>query len=251
MLTNNEIKLLRKLKQKKFRDEYQLFIVEGKKSVSEVVNNHFPVQNVYATHKYLAEIENIFPQVELITKTQSEQISAMSTDPEIFALVQMPAKKTFQADSYDKILVLDAVRDAGNLGTIIRTADWFDIHCIVCSSDCVDLYNPKTIQSSMGSFTRVDVFYSPLTDFILQNKQNYRFYGTFMEGDAIGEIKFAEKTAIVLGSESHGISPEVAALLDEKISIPMVGKSDRSEKPESLNVSISAAVCCYELSKMK
>ncbi|MBO4582273.1 MAG: RNA methyltransferase [Bacteroidales bacterium] len=246
MVSNSELKFLRQLKMKKFRELNRAFVVEGAKVVQEVLNSSWKIHSVYATDKYLLS-HSLPVEAKVITKTQSEQLTSFSTDAELYALVEMPDKKVFDAAS-KKILLLDAIRDAGNMGTIIRTADWFDIHAIVCSPDTVELYNPKTLQSTMGSFTRVDVFYNDLLQFMQEHKQ-YTYYGTFMQGNPIGECKFDEYAAIVLGSESHGISEKTAAGIQQKISIPLVGGTHRQTQPESLNVAVSAAICCYELNK--
>ena len=246
MISNSELKFLRQLKMKKFRELNRKFMVEGSKVVQEVLNSSWHIHSIYATDKYL--LSHTFPQdVTVITKTQSEQLTSFSTDAEVYALVEMPQEVVFD-ECQKKILLLDAVRDAGNLGTIIRTADWFDIHTIVCSKDTVELYNPKTLQSTMGSFTRVNVCYTDLLPFMQEHKQ-YTYYGTFMQGEPISECVFNEYAAIVLGSESHGISKDIAAAIQQKISIPLAGSTHRQSQPESLNVAVCAAICCYEWSR--
>lgn len=247
MLTNRDLKLLRLLKQKKYRQENGLFLVEGKKSVIEVINSDLSVQSVFATEQFLALNPIEYKNITQITKLQSEQISSFSTAPEVYALVSIPNTEIFDSQLFDKILLLDGVRDAGNLGTIIRIADWFNIDAIVCSNDSVELYNPKTLQSSMGSFTRKKVFYSNLKEFI-QSNNNYTYYGTFMTGKPLKEISFDNRVAIVLGSESHGISTELQSLLQHRIAIPLVNNCQKNTA-ESLNVAISAAICCYELNR--
>lgn len=246
MVTNNELKHLRQLKLKKYREQCREFVVEGTKLVQEVLHSSWQVKAVYATDNYIKN-NAIACDMVAITKTQSEQLSSFATDAEVYACVAMPEEPAYD-DSLKRILVLDAVRDAGNMGTIIRTADWFDIHGIVCSADSVELYNSKTLQSTMGSFTRVQVWYTHLEQFMQEHKQ-YTYYGTFMDGQAIQQCKFDEYAAIVLGSESHGISEGVSKLVQHKISIPMVGASYRSAMPESLNVAMSAAISCYELTR--
>ena len=247
MLSTNELKQLRSLQQKKFRKEYQQFLVEGTKSVLEVFQSDYMVEKIYATQQWVDKHPDFSMEVHLVSPKECERISSFTTSPEVFALVKMKEEEVFKADKCKKLLLLDGIKDAGNFGTIIRTLDWFEIQSVVCSEDTVELYNPKTIQASMGSFTRVNVFYRDLKTFILENKDNYTFFGTFMEGTSIRNTSFPEYSAIVLGSESTGISNEIINLINKKLSIPR-GKSENKEnKAESLNVSLATAIVCYEL----
>jgi len=157
-------------------------------------------------------------------------------------------EREFTPADYKKILLLDDVKDAGNLGTIIRTADWFGIDAIVCSETAVELYNPKTLQASMGSFTRVPVFYFNLEEFIQKHQNIYSFFCSETKGKSIQNLSFPEYSAIVLGSESFGISSQILDVVEDKICIPL-GKKKRKHRPESLNVSQAAAVVCYEMMK--
>ena len=249
MLSTNELKQLRSLQQKKFRREYQQFLVEGTKSVLEVLRSDYEVEEIYATQQWLEKHSDFSMEVQHVSPKECERISSFATSPEVFALVKMKEEEVFVANKYKKLLLLDGIKDAGNFGTIIRTLDWFGIQGVVCSEDTVELYNPKTIQASMGSFTRVNVFYSDLKSFILENKDNYTFFGTFMEGISISNISFPEYSAIVLGSESAGISNEITDLINEKISIPRGEYKNKENKAESLNVSLATAIVCYELAK--
>lgn len=249
MLSINELKFLRSLQQKKFRKEHQQFLVEGTKSVMEVLQSDYVVEEVFATQQWKDKHPDFSHDFRLVSEKESERVSSLTTSPEIFALVQIKQETVFEANSYKKLLLLDGIKDTGNLGTIIRTADWFGIQGIVCSEDTVELYNPKTIQASMGSFTRVDVFYRNLETFILENKDSYTFLGTFMEGDSIRDTAFDEYSAVVLGSESNGISENLIPLIHKKISIPRGDNSASENKAESLNVSLATAIVCYELAK--
>ena len=249
MLSNNELKFLRSLKQKKVRKEYRCFLVEGTKSVYEVLHSDYCVKAVYATQQWIDKHPKFQCDIHLVSEKECEQISSFTTSPHIFALVEMLDKeRLFSALNYKKILVLDDVNDAGNFGTIIRTADWFGIHAIVCSEKTVELHNPKTIQASMGSFTRMPIFSFNLLDFFKKYSNIYTFYETDMEGENIRNISFSEYSAVVLGSESFGISPQLSAEIKTKISIPL-GDANRKHLPESLNVSLAAAIVCYEMFK--
>jgi TrmH family RNA methyltransferase len=184
----------------------------------------------------------------LVSEKESERISSLSTAPDIFALVEMKPEIPFPKGKYKKLLLLDGIQNSGNVGTIIRTADWFGIQSVICSEDTAELYNPKTIQATMGSFTRVDVYTANLCEFIKMHENTYSFIGTFMDGQSIDTYVFPQYSAIVLGKESTGISPEVSCLIKEKITIPR-GRENNERKllPNSLNVSISSAIICYEL----
>jgi len=244
MVSKNELKLLRSLRQKKYRREHQLFIVEGKKSVAEVLKSDFQVKNVYATASWISKNESVFsfPLTE-ISVADAERVSALQTSPEIFALVEMKENRAIELSS--KCLLLEDIKDAGNLGTLIRTADWFGIQSIVCSEQTVELYNPKTIQATMGSFTRVQLFYTDLNEFIKQLPEDYVVYGTFLEGKAIQNVDFASKSAVLIGNESNGISSSLSVCVDEKIYIP----TKATHEIDSLNVAVASAIVCYELTK--
>ena len=248
-MTTNELKFLRSLQQKKYRKEHQCFLVEGTKSVEEVLQSNYKVKGVYATKQWTDKHPNFLHEVFIISEKECERISSLSTPPSVFALVEM---KNSSPVSPKKLLLLDGIKDSGNFGTIIRTADWFDIRCIICSEDTVELYNPKTIQASMGSFTRVDIHTCNLCEFIKKYSDTYTFIGAFMEGVSVCEYSFPEYSAVVFGSESTGISDEVSSLIHEKITINR-GNGNEIDKPmaESLNVSISSAIVCYELTKIK
>ena len=249
MLSINELKQLRSLRQKKYRNEYQKFLVEGTKSVLEVLQSDFVVEKVYATQQWKNKHPDFFFDTQIVSAKECARISSLSTPPEVFASVQMKPKTEFCADNYQRILLLDGVNYTGNFGTILRTADWFGVEALVCSEDTVELFNPKAIQASMGSFTRVSVFYQDLKTFIDENKDNYTFFGTFMKGKSVRDISFPKKSAIVLGSESHGISDEITRMVNETISIEMAGDAIGRKSAESLNVSLAAAIVCYEMVK--
>jgi len=242
MLSRNELKLLRSLQQKKYRREHRLFIVEGTKSIVELPASDFVVKNVYATAAWMeSNAHKIKIPITQVSVKECEQISSLQTTPEVFALVEM--KDNILKNIAPKCLLLDDIKDAGNLGTLIRTADWFGIYTVVCSPETVELYNPKTIQASMGSFTRVNVVYTDLKAFIQQLPENYTVYGTFLEGNDIRKVKFNVYSAVVIGNESKGISPEVAACVKEKICI----QRQSPYTVNSLNAAVATAIICYAL----
>lgn len=244
MLTKNEVKFLRSLQQKKYRKEHQLFLVEGTKSVKEVIESDFVVKKVFAGQKWMEAHANELPiEITRLTPTECEQISSLQTPPEIFALVEM--KDNQLPVLPDKFLMLDDIKDAGNLGTLIRTADWFGIECLVCSTQTVELYNPKTIQASMGSFAHVKVYYTDLIDFISHLPEAYIMYGAFLEGKEVGKVKFSAQSIILIGNESKGISDELLPYVGEKIFIA----GHASHPMDSLNVGAATAILCYEFMK--
>lgn len=244
MLSKNEIKFLRQLQQKKYRRENNMFIVEGTKSIIELLKSNYVIKNIYATSEWYEKHKHLIDySVTLVSHKECERISSLQTSPEVFALVEM--KKSKKIILSDKILIIDDIKDTGNFGTIIRTADWFGIKTVICSEQSVELYNPKTIQATMGSFTRVNVHYTDLKVFLQTLSDDYVVYGTFMEGVALHKVAFAPKTAVVIGNESRGISLEVEKFVQKKICISKKNK----ESVDSLNAAIATAIVCYELTK--
>ena len=229
MLTKNQIKLIRSLSVKKNRQKYGLFIVEGEKLVNEVLNSDWEVEGIYATKEWSGQ------DAIIISDSDLKRISSLKTPNKVLAVVKI---KMGSLDiTNNTVLALDGVKDPGNLGTIIRLADWFGVKDIICSDDCVDYLNPKVVQSSMGSFTRVNLYYTSLAD-AFKKYSDYELFMTVLNGTQLSKITNADKKIIVFGSESKGIREEVLELGSKKITIP---KSEYS-KAESLNVSIAAAI---------
>ncbi len=249
MLSKKEIKIIRSLKQKKFRKQEQAFVVEGEKSVKELLSGNFEVRKILYTPRMsgTAAAISTIECVEVDEHTM-QSLSSLSTAAGIMAVVNIPQREGGFSHKPELILALDRITDPGNLGTIIRTADWFGITHILCSEDTVDLYNPKTIQSTMGSFIRVSVSYVPLVKTLTQLKSDYRILGLDMKGTDIGSAKSNVRKVVVTGSESNGISKEVYEIIDEYITIP-VHQENSYRRPESLNASIATAIACYELTK--
>ena len=234
MLTKNQIKLIRSLSIKKNRKKLGLFAVEGEKLVNEVIKSDWQIHRIYATKEWMGK------NAIIVSKTDLSRISSLKTPNKVLALVKI--KKEFSNISCNTVLALDSVKDPGNLGTIIRLADWFGIENIICSDDCVDYLNPKVIQSSMGSFTRVNLHYTSLPN-AFKKYSDYKLFITVLNGtplkEMINEKKInTVKKIIVLGNESKGVSKEILALKSEKITIP---KSSIS-KAESLNVAAATAI---------
>jgi len=250
MLSKNKIKLIQSLDLKKFRDEHQLYIAEGNKLVEDLLQARCHIQTIIATNLWLRD--NAIPkEIEIIEATEEElkKISHLKTAPPVIALVKMPDNQNIATPDKDNlVLVLDAVQDPGNMGTIIRLADWFGIKEIVCSQNTVDCYNPKVVQATMGAIARIKVQYVDIEKYIQTAKnQHIPTYGTFLEGKNIYTEKLSAAGIIVMGNEGKGISAGVEAHITHKILIPDFAKP--GGKPESLNVSVAAAIVCSEFKR--
>ena len=211
MLTKNQIKLIRSLSLKKNRLKHGLFIVEGEKLVKEVLNSDWMVVGIYATKEWLGD------NAIIISNNDLSRISFLKTPNKVVAVVKI--KSSYMDITSNTVLALDGIKDPGNLGTIIRLADWFGIEDIICSDDCVDYLNPKVVQSSMGSFTRVNLHYTSLID-AFEKYSDYKLFMTVLNGTPLSKITNVDKKIIVMGSESNGIREEVLELASEKITIP-------------------------------
>lgn len=248
MITKNDIKLIQSLKQTKYRKENKMFIVEGNKLVDELLASDFKTENILITEAWLEkfpEMASRLPHYDIISQKQMEQVSSMVTPPGIIATAHTPSYTINPEDAENEfIIALDGINDPGNLGTIIRTADWFGINKIVCSQDCADAWQAKTIQSTMGSIFRIKVMETDLREFLLKthvrtSQHETPIYGALMEGENIFTKKIEKKNGvIIIGSESHGIRKDVLPLVTSPIHIPRGNGS----KTESLNASVAAAI---------
>tara|TARA_B100000900_G_scaffold362088_1_gene335154 strand:- start:111 stop:824 length:714 start_codon:yes stop_codon:yes gene_type:complete len=237
MLSRNQIKFIKSLKQKKFRLQQQLFVVEGEKLVNEFLNSDWEIEQIYATKEWQGE----GGAVEITTK-ELERISFLKTPNKVLAIVKIPLKESVASENL--VLALDAVKDPGNLGAIIRLADWFGVQNILCSEDCVEMYNPKVVQASMGSIIRVQVQYVDLKS-TLESMDDYQVYAAVIDGENMFSIKKSEKIIVLMGSESHGVSQDLLKLQHQKITIPKSGNS----KIESLNVANACGIILAQLSR--
>ena len=240
MLSKSLISQIRLLHHKKHRDEQQLFIVEGVKSCIETLRSDFEIVDCFVTDFLLTEDFSL-PLIKISGK-EMERISCLSTAPEILCIVKKPNYTLTELSDAKPLLVLDAIRDPGNLGTIIRTADWFGFDQILCSEDCVEFTNPKVIQATMGSFTRVKIVYTNLIEY-LKTQAHRPIYGLYMNGDPIQKQQFTYNDIVIIGSESHGISDTLLPYINKKIEISMF--PHESTAPESLNAAITAGVFMF------
>ena len=234
MLSRNQIKFIKSLKQKKFRLQHQLFVVEGEKIVNDFLNSDWKIEQIYATKEWEGDA------VEISIK-ELERISSLKTPNKVLAIIKMPQRKS--VISGNLVLALDTIKDPGNLGTIIRLADWFGIQHIICSQNCVELYNPKVVQATMGSLCRIQVQYLNLKS-TLENMTDYDICAAVMDGKSIFSVEKSEKRIILMGSESHGISTELLEIAHQRITIP---KSENSQA-ESLNVANACGIILAHLS---
>ncbi len=247
MLTKARTSLIKSLKLKKIRIQEELFVIEGAKNVIELLKSNFLLHSLYATTTFLDVnrklVKSLNAEIFTATDTQLAAAGSFRTNNSVIALAKIKENKPLSAGTDEFALILDDIRDPGNLGTIIRVCDWYGISKMIASTSCVDLYNPKVIAATMGSFTRVNLFYTNLKAF-MENK-NGPYYGAFLDGDNIHTIKFKSRGYIVIGNESTGISREISALTDYRITIPGTGHM------ESLNAGIATAVVLDNLYRTK
>lgn len=231
-ITKNQLKLIRSLNQKKKRKETGLFVVEGVKNIEELLKSNITVEALYAT----ADWEGDYDDVIRITNKQLTQLSNLASPNQVLALAKIPSSKALVNDGL--VLVLDNVNDPGNLGTIIRTADWFGVKQIICSPSTVDCYNPKTVQSTKGSVFNMDIIYTDLVEYLSAYKNEV--YAATLDGDEQYEINKGLNQVLVMGSESHGLSPELEQFITKKIKIAKKGNA------ESLNVGIATGILLHQ-----
>jgi TrmH family RNA methyltransferase len=237
MVSKNQIKLISSLHLKKNRIANQLFIAEGVKVIQELLKSNFILEHLYCTEPLFDEVP--LPLKSLISESELKKISALSTPNNCLAVFKIPASMPI----LDKglILALDDIRDPGNLGTILRLCDWFGISQVVCSEQTVDLYNPKVVQATMGSISRVNVGYVNLKSF-LQNS-SLPIFGTFMDGSNVYMEILPKEAIIIMGNEANGISPEVENTIKNRLTIPRFGDLQLTE---SLNVASATAIILSE-----
>ena len=240
MISKNQLKLIHSLELKKQRKKQGLFLVQGEKNVSELFTSDFEIVNLFASTDYINKNAGILRDKQLVhltiesTAEELQKAGTLQTNNSVIAVVKCKAYDTPVIQNNELILILDQVGDPGNLGTIIRVADWYGIKHVICSPDCADLYNPKVIAATMGSFVRVRVSHTELCDYLAV--QTKPIYGAFLEGKNIHKSQLSTSAFIVMGSESHGISESVSQFITDKITIPNFGQA------ESLNVAMATGI---------
>ena len=247
MLTKARTRFIKSLKLKKIRIQEELFVIEGAKNVIELLKSNFLLHSLYSTTTFLDKnrvlVKNLNAQIFTATETQLADAGSFRTNNSVIALAKISENKPLSAGKDEFALILDDIHDPGNFGTIIRICDWYGISKVIASTDCVDLYNPKVIAATMGSFTRVHIYYTNLKEFMENEKGP--FYGTYLEGESIHTIRFKSRGYIVVGNESTGISVEISALPYYRITIPGDGRM------ESLNAGIATAVLLDNLYRIQ
>ena len=223
---------------KKFRQKYNLFLVEGNKTITELFKSNFKIKEIFSTDPQKLDRGDV--PLTHISDNELKKISFLQNPKDSVAVCYLNEEK--KLDDGNLQLVLDGIQDPGNMGTIIRLADWFGIEQIICSKDTVDFYNPKVIMASMGSFTRVNIVYTDLTEYLSQT-ENVNI-GTDMEGENIYSFRKPEKMNLILGNEGNGMRPETERLLEKSVMIPRFGQS---QSTESLNVSMAAGIILGQL----
>ena len=240
MVSKNQIKLITSLQQKKYRIANQMFFAEGIKVINELLVSNFELVHLYTTENDFATVST--DKKTVVDQSDLKKITALATPNTCLALFKMANEKAVANTGL--IVALDTIRDPGNLGTILRLCDWFGIHQIVCSKETVDVYNPKVVQATMGSISRVNISYLDLKDYISSTK--LPVFGTFMDGENIYKSILPQNGVIVMGNEANGISKEIEAIVSQRLSIPRFGSVQLTE---SLNVATATAIVLSEFKR--
>jgi len=258
MISAKQSKLIRSLSQKKYRDQSRLYMVEGEKMIGELLagkgaEDH-KLEQLFATREWISRNDILLHQLETeVNEASSDELKKVSnlvTPQQVLALVSIPDRKHHMEPLLSStVLAFEAIRDPGNLGTIIRTADWFGIDHIVCTPNSVDAFNPKVVQATMGAIARVNVYYLDLEQLLSESGMMEKIvYGTFLEGENIYGMNMEKNPLILFGNESHGLSNQYDQYINRKIAIPSFSQSGKGS--ESLNVASSVAVVCSELKRV-
>jgi RNA methyltransferase, TrmH family len=237
MLSKANIKFIKSLQVKKYRKQEQCFVVEGAKSVLELLSSDFEVVQVLGTHDFLSGLkQDPAGDVIAVSEADLQGLGEFQTNSAALAIARMKPNHAIHVSDREFALVLDDIRDPGNLGTIIRTADWYGIHKVIASLETADLYNPKVVSATMGSFTRVNIFYTDLAEYLAGTQ--HQVFGAYLNGQNIHQVNFPAGGLIVIGNESRGISANLEKYVTGRITIPRYGHA------ESLNAAIATAIIC-------
>lgn len=238
MITKAKVKYINSLQVKKYRIQEQSFVVEGVKSVIELLQSDFETIWVAATEDFIGQHDKQLratkAEVIAVSNEQLSSLGSFQTNDAALAVARIKPNRSLSIDEGEIALVLDSIRDPGNLGTIIRTADWYGVKKIIASEETADFYNPKVLSASMGSFCRVAIQYVSLVDYLTAVSKP--IYGTFLDGLDVHTLSFSKGGLIVIGNESNGISPEVERLVSHKMTVPRFGNA------ESLNAAIATGI---------
>ena len=239
-ISKNQLKLITSLSQKKYRQKNSLFIAEGIKVVNELLNSSFQVDILFATDDFETTISS--DKIVRVSEKDLQKISNLKSPNKVLGLFKIPDEKPLQQKGLT--IVLDAINDPGNLGTIIRLCDWFGVTQLICSKDTVDCYNPKVVQASMGSLTRISIQYIALENYLQET--NLPSFIADMNGENVYKSTLPKEAILVMGNEANGVSDEIRALIKNKISIPRFGET---QETESLNVATATAILLSEFKR--
>ena len=253
MLSKHLTNIIQNLEKKKFREKYNLFKIEGEKLVQELFLSDMKVDTLIACPSWIERNRQKAQSYNTIEVNEIEmgRVSNFKSLPEVIALAQIPVKEHSPEEIKNELsIVLNGIQDPGNLGTILRLSDWFGVRHVFCDHDCANIFNPKSVQASMGAIFRVNVFYLDLVEFIPQFvDQNFPCYGAFLEGENIYRTELRTKGFIVMGNEGNGISPEIERFVTRKITIPSFAHSPYST--ESLNVGVATGIILSEFKRIE
>ncbi len=251
MISKSTIKLIKSLSVKKYREKEKLFLIEGDKNVLDALNSGYPVKQLFVTEQFVHEHKSTFSigrNFTLLTKEELKKASLLQNPQNCLAICELPSENQLPSEITDISLYLDGIRDPGNLGTIIRTCDWFGIKQLFCSPDTVDMFNPKVIQASMGSFCRIQLTSTEIEPLAkLTQHTGVPVFGSFMDGKNMYTENLPSKAIIVIGNEGQGIRQETEKSITNRISIPAF--SQNSNTAESLNAAIAASIICSEFKR--
>lgn len=239
MISKQRTKYIKSLKLKKYRKKAAAFLVEGAKNVTELISSSYSIEELFVTDKFLKEYSHLDLSKNdhtICSAKELESVGTFQTNEYALAIAKMQ-EMPLEISSNSYVIALDEISDPGNLGTIIRIADWYNITTIIASNGTADVYNPKVINASMGSFTRVSIFYEDLEN-VFKSHPEMQVYGAVLDGENIHQAELQQPAIILLGNESNGISASLTNYITKKITIPRLGKA------ESLNVAVSTAIIC-------
>jgi RNA methyltransferase, TrmH family len=252
MLSRSQIQFANSLQQKKFRKEHGCFIAEGDMLIEELLHSHLKFHSVYAGSEWLQKHKTLISKREIVAfeagNVELGRISTLKTPNQAVAVLYIPSPFFDPSVASEQlVLMLDSINDPGNLGTIIRTADWFGIKHIICSPDTVDLFNPKAVKATMGSIARVNVHYLNLSEALEKMGSEVVVYGSLLSGEPITEIPLSVNGIILIGSEANGISTGLLPRITHPVRIPaFIHEGPGTKRPESLNAAVAAALICWE-----
>lgn len=247
MLSHQQISFIRKLKEKSFRYQEGIFLAEGEKLVDDLLRSGCKAIEIYFEESYSGQLTT-HPQAKAISIREMERISQLKTVSPVCALfpISSPPKLNVEVFEDEWGIVLDDINNPGNLGTLLRTADWFGMHYFICSSNTVDVYNSKCVQASMGSIARTHIYYLPLDEFFASLPKNIKIFGAQMNGQSIYTTDFSKGGLLLLGSEASGIHPEYGPFIHKNVGVP-IAKHNLRHGPESLNVAIAGSIIISEI----